>query len=226
MASSSKLTTQSLEERVYDAIRTSIVQGEVRPGDPLVESKLSEQFGISKTPVREALIRLKRDGLVEALPHRVTRVARPTPEDIRQVCELRTWIESALAARCAENPSEAFLERLRGSVDQAAAALADSDATSYGTAVRGFSDVIVEESANAYGAAALERLWNVLILIAHISRNTAGRRERSIEEHRAILRAIETRDPAGAAEATRRHLQSIEQDSLAALERLDTEQER
>jgi DNA-binding GntR family transcriptional regulator len=217
---SQKLTARSLEERVYDELRDAIVAGEFRPGDPLVEAQLSQRFGISKTPVREALIRLKRDGLVDSPLHRVNRVATPTPTDIRQACEVRTWIESALAARCAQDPSRRLLSELERSIEEASQALEAGDAGAYGRAVRRFSDVIVAAAENRYATEALDRLRNVLILIAHIARETPGRRERSIDEHRLIYDAIQRRDPAAAAEATRRHLSSIEVDSLHALQEL------
>jgi DNA-binding GntR family transcriptional regulator len=211
------LDHQSLEERVYDALRDAIVAGEFRPGDPLVEAQLSVRFGISKTPVREALIRLRRDGLVAAELHRVNRVATPTAEDIRQACEARMWIESALAACSAENPSDELLETLARSIEEADEALASSDPARYGEAVRQFSDAIVAASENHYAQDFLERLRNVLALIAHMSREVQGRQSRSIDEHRAIFDAISGRDPARAAEATRIHLASIERDSLNAL---------
>jgi DNA-binding GntR family transcriptional regulator len=217
---SHKLTTKSLEERVYDALRDAIVAGDFRPGDPLVEAQLSERFGISKTPVREALIRLKRDGLVEASLHRVNRVATPSADRIQQAFEVRSWIESALAARAAEAPSSALLRDLKASIDQAREALAAGDTGTYVQCVRRFSDVIVAAGGNDYADELLDRLRDVLALIAHISRETPGRRERSIEEHRAIYLAIKRKDPAGAAEATKRHLQSIQQDSLQALGQL------
>jgi DNA-binding GntR family transcriptional regulator len=211
------LTQPSLEERVYAAVRDAIVSGEFRPGDALVEAQLSERFGISKTPVREALIRLKRDGLVEAELRCVNRVATPTEESIRQACEARAWIEAALAAQCAVDPSPELLEELAESINRAQAALDADDEFAYGEAVRAYSDAIVVASENRYAEEFLERLRNVLTLIAHISREVPGRRIRSVEEHRAIYAAIERRDPVAAAAATKIHLASIEHDSLSAL---------
>jgi DNA-binding GntR family transcriptional regulator len=211
------LTQRSLEERVYDALRDAIVAGEFRPGDPLVEAQLSQRFGISKTPVREALIRLKRDGLVRAELHRINRVTTPTAQDIRQACEARAWIEAAVTARCAEDPSEELLQALEHSIEQASAALDKDDWRSYGDAVRGFSDALVIASENRYAQDFLDRLRNVLTLIAHVSREVPGRRKRSLDEHRAIYRAIKRRDPVAAADATRIHLASIQRDSLNAL---------
>jgi len=188
------LTQPSLEERVYDAVRDAIVTGEFRPGDALVEAQLSERFGISKTPVREALIRLKRDGLVEAELRCVNRVATPTEASIRQACEARVWIEAALAAHCALDPSAKLLAALSESIDRAQAALDADDDLAYGEAVRAYSDAIVLASENRYAQEFLERLRNVLTLIAHISREVPGRRVRSVEEHSAIYAAIEQRE--------------------------------
>lgn len=212
-----KMTAESLEQRVYGVLREQIERGDLRPGDPLVEAQLSTAFGISKTPVREALIRLKRDGLVEAALHHVTRVATPTPREIREACEVRAWIECALAARSAQSPSPELLSQLAASIEQAAEALRAGDPPRYGQAVRRFSDVIAADVGNLYAEEVLNRLRNVLTLIAHISREIPERRERSVDEHRAIHRAIAAQDPAAAAEATRRHLESIERDSLDAL---------
>jgi DNA-binding GntR family transcriptional regulator len=222
-ASPLKLTAQSLEERVYDELRDAIVAGEFRPGDTLVEAQLSRRFGISKTPVREALIRLKRDGLVDSPLHRVNRVATPTPADIHEACEVRTWIEAEIAARCAQAPTPELLRQLEASIDETTRALTSGDVEVYGRAIRRFSDVLAAAASNRYAVEALDRLRNVLILIAHISRETPGRRQRSIDAHRVIYEAIKRRDREAAAEATRRHLASIEADSLRALSDLTAE---
>lgn len=211
------LISRSLEEEVYDEILNSIISGEFQPGDSLVEARLSEQFGISKTPIREALIRLKRDGLVESAPHHKNRVTTPTEADVRQACEVREWIECRVAARCAEGSDEALLAKLRESIETAETALRASDEPAYLQAIREFSELLVEAHGNRYASRVLNTMNNVLTFIANISRGTAGRRKRSIDEHRAIYEAIAAGDSKGAAEATARHLHSIEADSLQKL---------
>jgi DNA-binding GntR family transcriptional regulator len=212
-----QLRTSSLEEEVYAALRVRILRGDLIPGDPLVEAQLSARFGISKTPVREALIRLKRDGLVESPQHRVTRVATPTATDVREACEVREWIETQLAIKHATNCSEEVLGQLRTSISDAEKALKADDEHGYIDALRSFSDILVEASGNRYAAQVLERLRNVLALIGNVSRSAPGRRERSIDEHHAIYDAIAAKDPEAAAAATSRHLHSIVHDSLEGL---------
>lgn len=212
-----QLQTPSLENEVYAVLRRSILSGDLIPGDPLVEAQLSSRFGISKTPVREALIRLKRDGLVESPRHRVTRVATPSAADVRDACEVRAWIETQLAVKQARTCSEAVLGQLRASISDAEKALAADDDHAYIAALRSFSDILVEASGNRYAAQVLDRLRNVLALIGNVSRSAPGRRQRSIDEHHAIYEAVAAKDPEAAAAATSRHLHSIERDSLEAL---------
>jgi DNA-binding GntR family transcriptional regulator len=208
---------QSLEESVYEAVRDSIISGDLRPGDPLVEAQLSSDLGISKTPVREALIRLARDGLVVQELHRRSRVATPTADDVMQACEVRRWVEAEIAAQAASDASKELIDELEDGIADSERALKARDTRRWAEAIEAFTDTLVANSGNRYAAELLERMRNVLSLIANVSQVAPGRRERSIEEHRAILEAIRARDPEAAAEATRAHLRSIEADSMRAI---------
>ena len=213
-----RVQRQSLEASVYEAVRNGIISGDLRPGDPLVEAQLSADLGISKTPVREALIRLARDGLVVQELHRRSRVATPTVEDVKQACEVRRWVEGQIAAQAARDAPPELIEQLEASIRDSERSLKRKDTRRWAEAVESFTDTLLEYSGNRYAADLLERMRNILSLIANVSQVAEGRRARSIEEHRAILEAIRKRDPEAAAEATRAHLSSIETDSLQALE--------
>jgi len=219
VAASAKLQPQALDAAAYKAIRDRIVSGELGPGDPLVEAQLSAEFGISKTPVREALIALGRDGLVTQVPHHVTRVATPRPEDIREVCQLRTWLEGEIAVEAALAGDAELIEDLTDSVEGARRALGRKKLPDYVASVNAFSDVLLAHSGNRFAVDVGERLRNFLALMANVAESTAGRRQRSIEEHAAILDAITAADPAAARAATRVHMQSIELDALKSLEK-------
>jgi DNA-binding GntR family transcriptional regulator len=218
-----RVQRQSLEESVYEAVRDGIISGDLLPGDPLVEAQLSADLGISKTPVREALIRLTRDGLVVQEPHRRSRVATPTVDDVRQACEVRRWVESEIAAQAARDAQDALIERLEETIRVSERALKHRDTRRWAEAVEAFTDTLVEHSGNRYAADLLERMRNILSLIANVSQVAPGRRARSIEEHRMILDAIRDRNPELAAGATKAHLCSIEADSMLALEQVSTE---
>jgi GntR family transcriptional regulator, trigonelline degradation regulator len=213
-----RVQRQSLEASVYEAVREGIISGDLRPGDPLVEAQLSADLGISKTPVREALIRLARDGLVVQELHRRSRVATPTVEDVRQACEVRRWVEGEIAAQAARDAPPELIEQLEASIRDSERSLRRRDTRRWAEAVESFTDTLVAYSGNRYAADLLERMRNILSLIANVSQVAPGRRARSIEEHRAILDAIRRGDPVAADDATREHLSSIESDSLRALE--------
>jgi GntR family transcriptional regulator, rspAB operon transcriptional repressor len=214
---SQRLEPRSLEQAVYETVLARILVGDVKPGDPLVEAQLSEEFGISKTPVREALIRLKRDGLVDQSPFKMGRVATPTPDDVRQVCEVRRWIEPHLAANAAHSGDPSLVSALEATIADAEMALGDGDIPAWAAAIGAFSDVLVSAWGNWYGADLLQQVRNVLVLTANVSQDAPGRRQRSIDEHRAICDAIAAGDPARAAQATSAHVDSIERDSLQTL---------
>jgi DNA-binding GntR family transcriptional regulator len=220
MSVSPRLAAKSLESAVYDAVRERIISGHLRPGDPLVEAQLSEEFGISKTPVREALISLGRDGLVEQAPYKKSKVATPTADDVRQACEVRRWLESEIAAQIARAPRNGLVERLERNVAASRQHLADGDLDACAATVHEFSDILLEASSNKYAAMMLERLRNVLALIANVAQTEPGRRERSISQHEAILDAIRAENEERAREATLAHMDSIETDSLHALDLL------
>ena len=213
-----RVQRQSLEASVYEAVREGIISGDLRPGDPLVEAQLSADLGISKTPVREALIRLARDGLVVQELHRRSRVATPTVEDVRQACEVRRWVEGEIAAQAARDAPPELIEQLEASIRDSERSLRRRDTRRWAEAVESFTDTLVAYSGNRYAADLLERMRNILSLIANVSQVAPGRRARSIEEHRAILEAIRRGDPVAADNATREHLSSIEGDSLRAID--------
>ena len=98
---SRQLEPRSLLREVYGALCEDILNGTLAAGDALVEAQLAADLGVSKTPVREALIRLQRDGLVEITPYRGARVFIPSAEDVRQACELRIWLETEIVRKIA-----------------------------------------------------------------------------------------------------------------------------
>jgi len=144
-------------------------------------------------------------------------VATPTAEDVMQACEVRRWVESEIAAQAARNASDELIDELEDGIADSERALRARDTRRWAEAIGAFTDTLVAHSGNRYAADLLERMRNVLSLIANVSQVAPGRRERSIEEHRAILEAIRARDPDAAAEATRAHLRSIEADSMRAI---------
>lgn len=145
---------QSLNELAESAIRDAIVEGQLKFGDQLSENRLSLMLGISKTPVREALLKMKTEGLIESHPKRGTYVFRLRPHDIDALCELREILELAAARLAVERHGPEFSARLATIIKAMKSALDGNDFRSYQRLDADFHRAIVESSGNAYLAEA------------------------------------------------------------------------
>ncbi len=107
---------KSLTENVAENLRQSIVSGELKLGQPLSEASLSETFGVSKTPVREALFILKQEGLIDIIPQKGSFVFQPDEQSIIELCNFRGYLEPIALEESMRNDSQAFLESLEISI--------------------------------------------------------------------------------------------------------------
>ncbi len=107
---------KSLTENVAENLRYSIVSGELKLGQPLSEASLSETFGVSKTPVREALFILKQEGLIDIIPQKGSFVFQPDEKSIVELCNFRSYLEPIAIEESMRNDSQAFLESLEISI--------------------------------------------------------------------------------------------------------------
>src|SRR5512136_2912197 len=87
--------------KVYESLRERIISGELKPGLPINEAAFASELSVSKTPIREALRQLERDGFVENVPGRGSAISHIGPQDIREVFEIREIIESGAVKRAA-----------------------------------------------------------------------------------------------------------------------------
>ncbi|MFN2629056.1 MAG: GntR family transcriptional regulator [Gaiellaceae bacterium] len=211
-----KIVPAQLERRVYERLRDEIASGQLRPGGQLVEARLAAELGVSKTPVREALIRLQRDGLVEIEPYRGARVRELSARDVREILELRRLLECHIVRELAGQRPPAVLHALGESIARGRAALEAADDARVADALTEFSDVIAEASGNRRLASVLDELRSVLLLIGTSSLRAPGREARSLEQHEQILAILEAGDPDAAAAATEAHILSVERDSIDA----------
>jgi DNA-binding GntR family transcriptional regulator len=109
---------QNASVAATELIREAIVDGRLEPGRRLKEEELARELGISRTPVREALLMLQAEGLVDAIPNRGSLVRVHTPEDLDDLYQLRALLEGYAARRAATRITEEQLEELRASCDR------------------------------------------------------------------------------------------------------------
>jgi DNA-binding GntR family transcriptional regulator len=189
---------------VYDRLRSEIVAGVFEAGAPLVEVALAERYGVSRTPVREALRRLEQDGLVER-GDRGLRVRTRSPEEIMEIYEVRIALEATAASAAAERRTELDLMRLRAAADTMAATPV-SDPRAMAEANRAVHEAVWAASHNGTIVDLLSRLNNHLTRYPATTLAVAGRWEEAQREHDEIVAAIRDRDGERAAALARSHM--------------------
>jgi DNA-binding GntR family transcriptional regulator len=209
-----KILPAQLERRVYERLRDDIGAGLLRPGEQLVEARLATDLGVSKTPVREALIRLQRDGLVKIEPYRGASVLEPSPADVREILELRELLECHIARELASTRPADVLASLEATITRGRAALDRGDEAEIADSLTEFSDVFTAACANGRLTGVLKELRSVLLLIGSRSLHADGRGARSLDEHARILATLKKGDAEAAAAATAEHIASVERDTL------------
>ncbi len=202
-------TSPSLKDKAYTAIRDAILTLELEPGTSLVESDLASQLGISKTPVRDALQELERDGLVIRIPFKGTYVTEVMEQDLREIFQLRAVLEG-LAARLATplfTPQE--LEQLDRDHTASEDALAEGDLALCSKLGKGLHDAIIDKADNERLITMIRNLDASLMRFRALSDRVSGRLDISVGEHRRIIDALRRRDAYAAEESVRDHLHSV-----------------
>lgn len=204
-------------DSVYYAIRQAITSRKYLPAQRLVEADLAEQFQVSKTPIREALYRLEQDGLVQSVHNRGFTVRTITPDEMRNIYELRELYEGACARAAAVSEQSAEVAaQLRSYNEAAAAALTGDDIQRVHANFYAFDELIVAQSPNELLREQFERLAALISLGGTMSNLIPGRTKRSLGEHEAIAAAIAIGDADAAELLTRDHIRSILADQLRA----------
>lgn len=211
-----------VRDQVLDTLRDAIVELRLKPGERLREAELSERLGVSKTPIREALIRLEELGLVTTENYKGALVRGYTPEDLVEIYELRELLQGACAGFAARGHiSGEGLEELRRVVERSEDAHRRGDEDAAARAFDEFDEIVMAQTSNRRIASLLEGLRDHMVRIGLLSAAIPGRIDVSLREHRGILEAIEAGDPAEAEERMRAHVRSVLDDHLASAAEVD-----
>lgn len=191
-----------LRDNVYATLRDAIVDGTLAPGERLRDSDIEGWLGVSRTPIREALQRLERAGLVISLPGRSTTVAPVDPattDSARQVAAAMHELAGRLAATRLTDDDIAELERANAEFTAAITA-GDTDAALAGD--DRFHQIVVAGSGNALVAEVLELATPLLRRVERLRFGSFAARD-SVTQHEAIIGALRARDGEAAARASR-----------------------
>jgi DNA-binding GntR family transcriptional regulator len=207
-----------VKDLVYERLRESLIDLTFAPGEPLREAALVSRFGVSKTPIREALVRLEREGLVEIAPYRGARARRYTEDDLREFYEVREILETESVRRAAQGSDDDIRQALTRNVDASISALESGDLDTVAQRLTEFDELLLSQLHNGIITDLLDRLQAHLKRIGRASIST-DRSETAVDEHRAILRAIIDRKAEEAQNLLRQRLRHLLADQLQTAER-------
>ena len=199
-------TPLSSVDRATSTLRAMIFSGELPPGSDHLETELAERLGMSRTPVREAALTLRAQGLVELRPRRGFRILPVLAQDMRDIYDILTELESLAAARAAEaGYSKDELQTLATAIRDMDTALAGDDLRAWAEADDRFHRELVRLGGNAR----LSMIVSVMRDQVRRARNTTlfmrPKPVQSNEDHRIVYQAIAARDPATARKIHQAH---------------------
>jgi DNA-binding GntR family transcriptional regulator len=194
---------------LVDRLREGILTGEFPPASRLVELQLAERFAVSRASVRAAIAELDKEGLVDREANRGATVRSVSLAEAIQITEVRTAVESLIAARAATDATPDERAELLGIVDQMRAAVEADQAKTYSELNATFHRRIREISGHTVGAEVVENLRNRAAAHDFRLALVPGRPRDSVQQHAAIAEAIAGGDAPGADAAMRAHLHSV-----------------
>jgi DNA-binding GntR family transcriptional regulator len=201
-----KLINRPLYEDVAERLREQIYAHELAPGSWLDEQSLALAFGISRTPMREAIKLLASEGLVTTKMNKGAYVTEVEKRDLEQIFTVLSLLEGEAAKETALRATEAELTQLDDLHHRLEKAAADRDLDQFFEINVRFHEMIQEIAANPWMNGVINDLRKVLKLQRRDSLSRSGRLLSSLVEHREILQAILKRDPLAAEAAMRKHL--------------------
>lgn len=204
-----------LRDNVYDALRCAILTCDLRPGQELRELDLAVRYEVSRSPVRDALLRLEQERLVTVLPRQGYRVNPISVADAKDIFGLRLLIEPACAAAAASAGDAGALDAFYGHAGD------ETDFIGYN---RAFHAAIADLSGNARMAAVARDLVEQSDRLVRVSLRAIGEYDRSrlVAEHEVIIDAIRTGDGARAARIAHAHVADAQTRVLTALQTTKT----
>jgi DNA-binding GntR family transcriptional regulator len=199
---------ESKAERIYAALKSAIVSGELPPDTPIDKGALCARFGVSRLPVTTAINRLAFERLVVVEPQSGSYVSRISLSDMKQWMLVRLALEAEVAAACAKLP-KAWIEKLERNIAYQATAVAHDDLDGFHALDVGFHRLMIE-------GLSLQRVGEILDTVrTHVDRTRRlllpepGRMPATYEEHRAIYKMIAAGKGEAAGQAMRKHLNRV-----------------
>jgi DNA-binding GntR family transcriptional regulator len=192
-------------DNAYDRLKTEIMNGDLPPGFQAPEPDIASRLGMSRTPVREALIRLEADGLVDLVPRRGAKVLPVSQQDIREIYQILSALEALAAETACGKAADGILEELGEVLDRSDTALAEGNIEAWAVLDDRFHRLIAKASGNcrleAEVAGFLDQVYRANTVLLRLNRAPAS----NAADHRALCEAIRAGDAEAASAIARRH---------------------
>ncbi len=208
----------SLRARVFTEIEQAILDEVFLPGDSLIEQKLSNSLGVSRTPVREALRQLELEGLVKMIPNKGAVVVGVSKKDIDDIYTIRMQIEGLAARWSAENITQEELNELREVVELQEFYVSKGDTVQVWHLDTKFHEIIYDTSRSRPLKSTLTNFHNHIKKARAMSFKTTGRAKLAVQEHRAILEAISQHNADLAEKYAKEHILNAKENLFSGLD--------
>ncbi|WP_371311931.1 GntR family transcriptional regulator [Pseudovibrio flavus] len=196
---------QSRSQAAYQKLFEAIQTGEIGPGARIREVEIAERFGISRTPVRDAIRRLEGEGLIVHEPRLGAVVKQMSKREVIELYEMRAVLEGTAARMAAQHASEPEISELEEL--NALMLEADGDERKAAAANRQFHTYLYHAAKNPFLLKSVMALSNALAVLGGTTLEGSPRIKEAYEEHKAILEGIRQRDPDKADAAARKHIE-------------------
>ena len=213
--------SKTMSEKVYELLSEKILSHEIKPGEILLEGGVSENLGISRTPVREAFRVLQHDGLVVKNPRGGVTVTELTLEELAEVSDLRMTFEAYSIEYACDRITAEGIRKLEGAVNEideffpSTGSNQDVDLIKLNKLNTRFHEILYEAADSHYLQKILKIISLPMLRYGLYSLETQRQRERSWQDHKLIIRLLKDRDKKGLKKLIRKHVK----DAAAAIAR-------
>ena len=208
---------QPLRDMVFDVLMSAIMQGQLSPGERLLEVQLADEMGVSRTPVREAIRRLELEGFVVMVPRKGAYVAGLSINDVEEVYEIRTVLETLAVRLAAQRMQPADYAQLDDLSEKMRATWQEGNVDNWGSLDASFHELLYKFSRNERLVAMMNNIMEQLSRYRIISLANVEVRHNSLSEHQELIEALKRRDSEAAATAVAMHIENTKQSLINML---------
>lgn len=207
-------STRSIRQKIYEHLREQVLNGEIPPHQHLIETKIAEEIGASRTPVREALHSLELEGLIESIP-RVGYVVKPISEaEVVEICEIRRVVEELATRWAIEKAHDRLIQELKKNISHTEERVSVGEVKAFVEMDAQFHETITKLSGSKRLLELAQTLRRHMLRYRIQSIYSTDNVLRAIDGHKEILRAIEQTDFNEVQKAIKGHLDQVKKDVL------------